>query len=65
MKEAKKSKLCLAAKPHQKSKPVAPPFVTYRLSVPGKRLRPIIDAMANWAFQDMKAAARLKSKQAT
>ena len=38
----------------REAKPVVPPFVTYKLSAAGKGLFPVIDAMANWAFQDMK-----------
>ena len=38
----------------RESKPVVPPHVTYRLSAAGKGLQPVIDAMAGWAFKDMK-----------
>lgn len=40
----------------RESKPVVPPFVTYRLSASGQGLQPIIDAMAQWAFVDMEGA---------
>ncbi|WP_279324410.1 winged helix-turn-helix transcriptional regulator [Chryseobacterium pyrolae] len=36
------------------ARPVVPPHVTYKLSEAGDGLGPIIDAMAEWAFQDMK-----------
>ncbi|ASW75844.1 transcriptional regulator [Chryseobacterium piperi] len=36
------------------AKPVVPPHVTYELSEAGNKLAPVIDAMADWAFQDMK-----------
>ncbi|WP_347217843.1 helix-turn-helix domain-containing protein [Chryseobacterium sp.] len=35
------------------AKPVVPPHVTYKLSEAGNELAPVIDAMAEWAFQDM------------
>ncbi|UUC47365.1 helix-turn-helix transcriptional regulator [Flavobacterium cerinum] len=37
----------------REAKPVVPPFVTYRLSNAGVGLLPVIEAMAQWAFQDM------------
>jgi DNA-binding HxlR family transcriptional regulator len=42
----------------RESKPVVPPFVTYRLSASGRGLQPVIDAMATWAFTDMKGGFR-------
>lgn len=36
------------------AKPVVPPYVTYELSKAGLQLSPVIDAMAGWAYQDMK-----------
>jgi DNA-binding HxlR family transcriptional regulator len=36
------------------AKPVVPPSVTYRLSKSGKRLMPVINAMAEWSFKEMK-----------
>lgn len=42
----------------RESKPVVPPFVTYRLSAAGKGLQPVIDAMADWSFTDMKGGFR-------
>ena len=44
----------------RKAKPVVPPYVTYELTRAGKDLQPVIDAMATWAFKDMKAATRRK-----
>lgn len=35
------------------AKPVVPPHVTYRLSEAGQELGTVIEAMAEWAFQDM------------
>lgn len=36
------------------AKPVVPPHVTYNLSESGKGLIPVIHAMAEWAFTEMK-----------
>lgn len=33
----------------RRSRPVVPPYVTYELSRPGKALRPVLYAMAEWA----------------
>ena len=38
----------------RESKPVVPPFVTYKLSNSGRGLKPILDAMAEWSFKDLK-----------
>ena len=38
----------------RESKPVVPPFVTYSLSPSGHKLKPVIDAMAGWAFEELK-----------
>jgi len=38
----------------RESMPVVPPHVTYRLSAAGKGLQPVIQAMAEWSFKDMK-----------
>jgi DNA-binding HxlR family transcriptional regulator len=35
------------------AKPVVPPHVTYKLSDAGNKLAPVIDAMADWAYNDM------------
>lgn len=35
------------------AKPVVPPHVTYELSKAGKGLIPVINLMAEWAFEDM------------
>jgi DNA-binding HxlR family transcriptional regulator len=40
----------------RESKPVVPPFVTYRLSNAGYGLLPVINAMADWSFKDMEGA---------
>lgn len=37
------------------AKPVVPPYVTYKLSEAGRRLLPVIEAMAKWAFKEMKS----------
>jgi DNA-binding HxlR family transcriptional regulator len=42
----------------RESKPVVPPFVTYRLSEAGMGLLPVIHAMATWAFKDIDGAYR-------
>ena len=42
----------------RESKPVVPPFVTYSLTNSGKKLKPIIDAMAAWAVEDAKRRSR-------
>lgn len=36
------------------ARPVLPPYVTYELSEAGKKLSPVIDAMVDWAYEDMK-----------
>lgn len=38
----------------RESKPVVPPFVTYRLTSSGRGLIPVIQAMANWAFREVR-----------
>jgi DNA-binding HxlR family transcriptional regulator len=38
----------------REAKPVVPPFVTYKLSNSGRGLKPILDAMAEWSFMDLK-----------
>jgi len=37
----------------RESKPVVPPYVTYSLTNSGHDLRPVIDAMAAWAFRNL------------
>jgi DNA-binding HxlR family transcriptional regulator len=39
----------------RESKPVVPPFVTYRLSAAGKGMMPMVDAMAAWGLDHMNA----------
>ncbi len=46
----------------RKAKPVVPPYVTYELTRAGRELQPVIDAMAAWAFKDMKATVRRKAQ---
>jgi len=36
----------------RESKPVVPPYVTYRLSKAGEGIMPVVDAMAQWAFDE-------------
>ena len=36
------------------AEPVVPPFVTYSLTSAGKKLQPILDAMAVWGLDDMR-----------
>lgn len=38
----------------REAKPVVPPFVTYKLSNSGRGLKPILDAMAEWTFKELK-----------
>jgi len=47
----------------KKSKPVVPPFVTYRLSKSGVALRPVLYAMAEWAVGHSGHLSRQFSKQ--
>lgn len=42
----------------REAKPVVPPFVTYKLSRSGKGLLPVIDAMADWSFKEMKGKTK-------
>ncbi len=42
----------------RESKPVVPPFVTYRLSAAGKGMMPMINAMAAWGLDHMKTKGR-------
>jgi DNA-binding HxlR family transcriptional regulator len=43
------------------SRPVVPPYVTYALSVSGKKLVPVMEAMALWAVQDHKQKSKVTS----
>ena len=36
----------------REAKPVVPPYVTYSLSKSGRKLQLVLQAMANWAFED-------------
>ena len=36
----------------RESKPVVPPYVIYSLTPAGKKLHPVLFAMANWAIED-------------
>ncbi|WP_426294762.1 winged helix-turn-helix transcriptional regulator [Dyadobacter endophyticus] len=38
----------------REAKPVVPPYVTYTLTEGGRELEPVINAMAEWAYKDMK-----------
>lgn len=42
----------------RESKPVVPPFVTYKLSPAGRGMLPMIDAMAAWGLKHMKGKFR-------
>jgi DNA-binding HxlR family transcriptional regulator len=46
----------------RKAKPVVPPYVTYQLTNSGKGLQPVIKAMADWSFNDIKGAFKKKKK---
>lgn len=49
----------------RKAKPVVPPHVEYSLTKAGEALRPILEAMAQWAIDDSKrTAAPYKKKMA-
>ncbi len=38
----------------REAKPVVPPYVTYTLTDAGRELESVINAMAEWAYRDMK-----------
>lgn len=38
----------------REAKPVVPPYVTYTLTEGGRELESVINAMAEWAYRDMK-----------
>jgi DNA-binding HxlR family transcriptional regulator len=38
----------------RESRPVVPPYVTYTLTESGEELETVINAMAEWAYRDMK-----------
>lgn len=40
----------------RESKPVVPPYVTYKLSKAGEGIMPVVDAMAQWAFREKAGA---------
>jgi len=40
----------------RKAEPVVPPFVTYKLSVAGEKLTPVLNAMAAWGMEDHASA---------
>ena len=42
----------------REARPVVPPFVTYRLSDAGRGLKSVLNAMADWAFQERAAAGK-------
>ncbi|WAC11525.1 winged helix-turn-helix transcriptional regulator [Dyadobacter pollutisoli] len=44
----------------REAKPVVPPFVTYTLTEAGSELEKVINAMAEWAFRDMKRNTALE-----
>ena len=46
----------------RESKPVVPPYVTYSLTSAGKKLHPVLFAMANWAIEDTGLQATYVSK---
>jgi len=45
----------------RKSRPVVPPYVTYALSASGKKLVPVMEAMALWAVQDHKQKSKMNA----
>lgn len=48
----------------REAKPVVPPFVTYTLTEGGMELESVINAMAEWAFRDMKRTSDLAVQMA-
>ncbi|MDI9860721.1 MULTISPECIES: winged helix-turn-helix transcriptional regulator [Flectobacillus] len=46
----------------REAKPVVPPFVTYQLSESGKKLLPVIHAMATWAFEHQGKSVDMEGK---
>jgi DNA-binding HxlR family transcriptional regulator len=47
----------------RKAKPVVPPYVTYSLSAAGKRLHPVLYAMAVWAVESTTKNSKLTHKK--
>lgn len=47
----------------RRSRPVVPPYVTYKLSTSGKALRPVLYAMAEWAVNNSGKMSKTFSKQ--
>ncbi|GGM94142.1 MarR family transcriptional regulator [Dyadobacter beijingensis] len=47
----------------REAKPVVPPFVTYTLTESGRELESVINAMAEWAFRDMKRSKRFEAEE--
>ncbi|WP_028786651.1 winged helix-turn-helix transcriptional regulator [Terrimonas ferruginea] len=45
----------------REARPVVPPYVTYRLTAAGHGLQPVIRAMAEWAFKDIKGSFKEKA----
>ena len=41
----------------REAKAVVPPYVTYTLTEGGRELEPVINAMAEWAYKDMKRSS--------
>ena len=48
---------------HRKALPVVPPHVTYKLTVSGRRLAPVLYALAEWAFADGKKRSKTFGRQ--
>lgn len=49
----------------REAKPVVPPYVTYTLTESGHELEAVINAMAEWAYRDMKrSSARVRGEMA-
>ena len=42
----------------REAKPVVPPFVTYSLTASGKKLQPVLYAMAVWALEESGATGK-------
>jgi len=47
----------------REAKPVVPPYVTYSLTPSGKKLHPVLFAMANWAIEDSEQLGNYADKK--
>ncbi|OJV14664.1 MAG: transcriptional regulator [Dyadobacter sp. 50-39] len=47
----------------REAKPVVPPYVTYTLTEAGRELEAVINAMAEWAYRDIKRSGELVEEE--